>query len=76
MARSRATRNAMIEMHKKPKQWIQSAVNPETKGALHKALGVATDKKIPEKKLEKATHSKNPLTKKRANLAETLRKFH
>lgn len=76
MARSRATRNAMIEKQGKPKHWIQSAINPETKGALHKALGVPQDKKIPEKKLEKAEHSKNPLTRKRANLAETLRKFH
>lgn len=76
MARSRATRNSMIEMQKKPKHWIQNAINPETKGALHKSLGVATDKKIPEKKLEKATHSKNALTRKRANLAETLRKYH
>jgi hypothetical protein len=75
MARSRATRNAMIEMHKKPKQWIQSAINPETKGALHKTLGISQDKKIPEKKLEKATHSKNPLTRKRANLAETLKRL-
>jgi hypothetical protein len=76
MARSRATRNAMIEKQAKPKQWIQKAINPETKGALHKALGVAQDKKIPESKLQKATHSKNPLTRKRANLAETLRKFN
>lgn len=76
MARSRAARNAMIEMHKKPKKWIQEAINPATKGALHKSLGVAQDKKIPEKKLEKAAHSKNPLTRKRANLAETLRKLH
>jgi hypothetical protein len=76
MARSRAARNAMIEMHKKPKHWIQQAINPETKGALHKALGVTQDKKIPEKKMEKAAHSKNPLTRKKANLAETLKKFY
>lgn len=76
MARSRATRNAMIEKQAKPKQWIQKAINPETKGALHRALGIAQDKKIPESKLEKATHSRNPLTRKRANLAETLRKFN
>lgn len=63
-------------MSKKLKNWIKTILKPQTKGALHKTLGVATDKKIPEKKLEKATHSKNPLTRKRANLAETLRKFH
>jgi hypothetical protein len=76
MARSRALKNSMIESNKKPKKWIQEAINPETKGALHKSLGVMLDKKIPEKKLEKAERSKNPLTRKRANLAETLRKFH
>jgi hypothetical protein len=43
------------------------------KGALHKELGVPMGKKIPEKKLEKAEHSKNPTTRKRAVLAETLR---
>jgi hypothetical protein len=75
MARSRATKNAMIETQKKPKHWIQSAINPDTKGSLHKTLGIASDKKIPEKKLEQATHSQNPLTRKRANLAETLKRF-
>lgn len=63
-------------MSKKLKNWIKTILKPQTKGALHKSLGVAQDKKIPEKKLEKAAHSKNPLTRKRANLAETLKKFH
>ena len=43
------------------------------KGALHKELGVPEGKKIPEKKLQKAEHSKNPTEKKRAILAETLK---
>ena len=43
------------------------------KGALHKSLGVKAGKKIPEAKLEKAEHSKNPKTRKRAVLAETLK---
>lgn len=76
MARSRATRNSMIETHKKPKKWIQQAINPETKGSLHKILGVDQDKKMVENKLEKAIHSKNSFTRKRANLQETLKKFH
>lgn len=76
MARSRALKNSMIESNKKPKKWIQEAINPETKGALHKALGVALDKKISEKKLEKAAHSRNPKVKKEAILDKTLRKFH
>lgn len=45
------------------------------KGALHKALGVPEGKKIPEKKLKKAEHSKNPSTRKKAVLAETLKKL-
>ena len=45
------------------------------KGALHKALHVPEGKKIPEKKLEKAEHSKNPTMRKRAVLAETLKKL-
>ena len=52
------------------KKWIQKM--HMKKGALHKELGVPMGKKIPEKKLEKATHSKNPKEAKRANLAKTL----
>jgi hypothetical protein len=54
------------------KKWIQEM--HMKKGALHKELGVKEGKKIPEKKLKKAEHSKNPTTKKRAVLAETLKK--
>ena len=70
MARSRATRNAMIEKGQ-VKHWIQQAINPGDKRSLHKAFRSSADKKIPEKKAGKAEHSKNPLTRKRANLAET-----
>ena len=55
-------------------KWIQKM--HMKKGALHKDLGVPEGKKIPEKKLEKATHSKNPKERKRANLAKTLKKLH
>lgn len=61
-------------MGRAKKDWIQN-MHME-KGALHKALGVSENKKIPEKKLIKATHSTNPLMKKRANLAETLKKLN
>lgn len=54
-----------------PKNWIAGAIRH--KGALRKTLGVPAGKKIPEKKLEKAEHSKNPVTRKRANLAKTLK---
>jgi hypothetical protein len=56
------------------KKWVQTAIkNP---GALHKSLGVPAGKKIPASKLAKAAHSKNPTTRKRANLAKTLSSFH
>lgn len=51
--------------------WIQEAIKKP--GALHKALHVKKGKKIPERKLEKAEHSKNPLIRKRAQLAQTLK---
>jgi len=60
-------------MGRSKKQWISEM--GMKKGALHKTLGVPEGKKIPEKKLEKAEHSKNPLTKRRAVLAETLKSF-
>lgn len=44
-------------------------------GALHRELGIAADKKIPKKKLEKAAKSGGKLGK-RARLAETLESFH
>jgi hypothetical protein len=52
-------------------KWIQGAIKKP--GALHKSLGVPEGKKIPEAKLKKAEHSKNPTTAKRARLAETLK---
>lgn len=56
-------------------KWIQNAIKPSSKGKLHEALGVPMGKKIPEKKLEKAEHSKNPSLRKKAVLAETLKDF-
>lgn len=55
-------------------KWIQDAI--KHKGALRKSLHVKKGKKISEKQLTKAAHSKNPTTRKRANLAKTLRKMH
>ncbi len=55
-------------------KWIQKM--HMKKGALHEELGVKKGQKIPEKKLEKAEHSKNPTLRKRANLAETLKHMH
>lgn len=44
-------------------------------GALRKSLKVKPGQKIPETKLKKAERSKDATTRKRANLAETLRKL-
>ena len=55
------------------KDWIKGAIKKP--GALRKALKVKVGEKIPAKKLEKAAHSKNPTMRKRAQLAETLRKM-
>lgn len=56
------------------KKWIQEAIKHP--GALRKTLKVKEGEKIPEKKLKKAEHSKNPTTARRARLAETLKKMH
>ena len=55
-------------------KWISGAIKKP--GALRKSLDVKKGENIPEKKLEKAEHSKNPTTRKRAVLAETLKKKH
>lgn len=56
------------------KKWIAGAIKHP--GALHKSLPVKKGEKIPESKIKKAEHSKNPILRKRANLAETLKKMH
>ena len=53
------------------KNWIQGAI--EHKGALRKTLKVKKGHKIPEAKLDKALHSTNQTTVRRARLAKTLR---
>lgn len=53
-------------------KWIQKAISKP--GSLKKSLGVAPNKKIPAKTLEKATHAKGKLGQ-RARLAKTLRGF-
>ncbi len=57
------------------KNWIAGAINPAHKGMLHKDLGVPMGAKIPEAKLKTAEMSGSPVVKKRANLADTLRKM-
>ncbi len=55
------------------KNFIQAAIKKP--GALHKALHVKEGEKIPVSKLKAAEHSKSPLMRKRATLAETLKGF-
>ncbi len=61
-------------MPKEKKKFISEAIKHP--GALRKSLHVKKGEKIPEAKLEKAEHSKNPTMRKRAVLAETLKKMH
>jgi hypothetical protein len=53
-------------------KWIQKAIKKP--GALHKALGVPADKKIPASKLAAATKKPGKMGK-RARLGETLKGF-
>jgi hypothetical protein len=55
------------------KHWIAGAIKHP--GALHRDLGVPEGEKIPAAKLAAATHSSNPTTRKRANLAKTMSHF-
>ncbi len=43
---------AAKKKQKKEKKWMQKAFNPETKGALHRELGVPEDEPIPAGKLQ------------------------
>ena len=55
------------------KNWIQDAIkNP---GALRKKTKTAKGKNISAKALNKASKSRNPTTRRQANLAKTLKGF-
>jgi hypothetical protein len=58
----------------KQKKWIQKAI--KHKGALRKALHTKEGENISESKLKQAEASKSPTRRKRAHLAETLKKMH
>jgi hypothetical protein len=61
-------------MTREPEKWIKQAISH--KGALRKTLGTKKGENISEAKLERAEKSKNPTTRKRAQLAETLKHMH
>jgi hypothetical protein len=67
---------ALPKSHKEQNggKWMRGVVKHP--GALHRELRVPENKKISEKRLEKAAHSKSPLMRKRVALAETFKKAH
>jgi hypothetical protein len=46
-----------------------------SKGGLHRSLGIPLGQKIGAERIEEATHSKNPKTRRQANLAQTYAKY-
>lgn len=55
--------------------WIKKTVSGSHKGALHRALNVAEDKKIPAKKMAKGDKSRNIKIRKEVAEARTLEKL-
>lgn len=56
------------------KNWIKGAIKHP--GALRKKAHAKSGKPIPGKTLDKLARSKNPTTRRQANLAKTLKKMH
>lgn len=59
--------------------WIKKAINPAHKGALRakaKRMGMKGTGPIPATIMGKLEHSSNPITRKQANLAKTLKGMH
>jgi len=54
--------------------WMQSAFG-KNPGALHRQLNVPEGQPIPQAKLDKASHSSDPTTRKRVALAEVGKKI-
>jgi hypothetical protein len=73
MRNMRTMKKRIIKERIMSEKWIQKAIPESHKGKLHRNLGVPQGEKIPEKKLVKAEHSKNPTIRREANLAETLK---
>jgi hypothetical protein len=56
--------------------WIKKALGGNSKGALHRELGVPEGSPIPAAKMKEAANSSNPVERKRAGLAKTLEGLH
>ena len=54
---------------------LQDVSEHTSKGGLHRSLGIPEGQKIGAARIEQATHSKNPKTRKEANLAKTYARF-
>ena len=63
----------VAKKRKSSKKWIQGAI--KRPGALRRKLKVPPGKKITAAQLRKASKSKNPRTRRQANLAKTLKKI-
>ena len=68
-----SVRQQIMKPPAKRKNWIQGAI--KRPGALRKKLKVPPGKKITAAQLRKASRSKNPRTRRQANLAKTLKSF-
>ena len=66
------SKSQLAEALTESEKWIQKAVNPKTKGNLHKALHVPQGETIPKAKIAKATHSKNPKLRHMAQFAKNV----
>lgn len=64
----------MAKKKKQQKKWMQKAFKPETKGALHKQLGVPEDEPIPASKLEPKPGD-STRTVRRKNLARVAKRI-
>jgi len=74
MAKKKSSKTSKKKTAKKPERWMSEAFQPETKGALHRELGVPEDEPIPASKLA-IKPSDSPRTKKRKTLAKTASKI-
>jgi hypothetical protein len=68
-----SVRQQIMKPPAKRKNWIKEAITQP--GALRRKLKVPPGKKITAAQLRKASRSKNPRTRRQANLAKTLKKM-
>jgi hypothetical protein len=68
---ARPSPKVAAEKRKKPLQYVSEHTHA---GGLHESLGIPQGQKIGASRIEAATHSKNPKTRKQAILAQTYAK--